>query len=167
MRPIIAGRAELAWMLVRRRRFRSRMCSMRRGASVISRSSCVMRCRRHCGRAWASGCLGATCVKTFVLGIRGRRSVRQVEFEPRSNSNPMDLIGLFELDEAAFRERFRHTPLWRPRRRGLLRNAAIVLGNRPTTPAIPALIRGLNDVEPLVRGACAWALGRYRRECSY
>jgi epoxyqueuosine reductase len=73
----------------------------------------------------------------------------------------MDLIGLFELDDAAFRERFRHTPLWRPKRRGLLRNAAIVLGNRPTSAAIPALTRGLHDSEPLVRGACAWALGRY------
>ena len=64
----------------------------------------------------------------FVLGIRGRRSAGKSEFEPRSNSNPLDLIGLFELDETTFRERFRHTPLWRPRRRGLLRNAAIVLG---------------------------------------
>jgi epoxyqueuosine reductase len=42
-----------------------------------------------------------------------------------------------------------------------LRNAAIVLGNRPTPQAIPALIRGLDDSEPLVRGACAWALGRF------
>jgi epoxyqueuosine reductase len=25
---------------------------------------------------------------------------------------------------------------------------------------VPALVRGLNDVEPLIRGACAWALGR-------
>src|SRR5262249_48801235 len=61
----------------------------------------------------------------------------------------------------AFRARFRHTPLWRPKRRGILRNAAIVLGNRPTSAALPALIRGLNDVEPLVRGAAAWALGRF------
>jgi epoxyqueuosine reductase len=82
------------------------------------------------------------------------------EFAPRDDSNPMDLAALFELDDAAFRERFRHTPLWRPKRRGLLRNAAIVLGNRPTAAAIPALTRGLNDTEPLVRGACAWALGR-------
>jgi epoxyqueuosine reductase len=35
-----------------------------------------------------------------------------------------------------------------------------VLGNRPTPDAVPALIRGLNDAEPLVRGAAAWALGR-------
>ncbi|MCE9544783.1 MAG: tRNA epoxyqueuosine(34) reductase QueG [Planctomycetia bacterium] len=73
----------------------------------------------------------------------------------------MDLIELFWLDDAAFRARFRHTPLWRPKRRGILRNAAIVLGNQRTPTALPALIRGLNDVEPLVRGACAWALCQF------
>jgi epoxyqueuosine reductase len=73
----------------------------------------------------------------------------------------MDLIALFELGDAEFRARFRATPLWRPRRRGLLRNAAIVLGNRPTEKAVPALVRGLNDDESLIRGACAWALGRH------
>jgi epoxyqueuosine reductase len=82
-------------------------------------------------------------------------------FAPRPNSNPIELAALFELDDDAFRERFRHTPLWRPRRRGILRNAAVVLGNHPTTAAIPALIRGLNDPEPLVRGASAWALRNY------
>jgi epoxyqueuosine reductase len=74
---------------------------------------------------------------------------------------------LFELDDAAFRARFRHTPLWRPKRRGLLRNAAIVLGNRPTPAALPALTRGLNDEEPLVRGAAAWALGNYDEASSH
>jgi epoxyqueuosine reductase len=82
-------------------------------------------------------------------------------FEPAAGMNPLDLAGLFELDDDQFRARFRHTPLWRPKRRGLLRNAAIVLGNRPDPAAIPALIRGLGDTESLVRGACAWALGRY------
>jgi epoxyqueuosine reductase len=86
---------------------------------------------------------------------------RQALFEPSADSNPIDLIRLFELDEAAFRERFRHTPLWRPKRRGILRNAAIVLGNRPTHAALAALVRGLDDEEPLVRGAAAWALSHY------
>jgi epoxyqueuosine reductase len=85
----------------------------------------------------------------------------QALFEPLPQNNPLGLTQLFELDEAAFRARFRHTPLWRPKRRGILRNAAIVLGNRPTPAALPALVRGLNDDEPLVRGAAAWALGRY------
>lgn len=114
--------------------------------------------RRGMGE-WVFGC--DVCQDVCPWNSRAPLS-RQAEFAPRGDSNPIDLIGLFELDEAAFRERFRRTPLWRPRRRGLLRNAAIALGNRPMPAAIPALIRGLNDDEPIVRGACAWALGRYR-----
>jgi epoxyqueuosine reductase len=107
---------------------------------------------------WVFGC--DVCQDICPWNSRAPLS-RQAEFTPRADSNPLDLTALFDLDEAAFRERFRRTPLWRPRRRGLLRNAAIVLGNRPTPSAIPALIRGLNDEESLVRGACAWALGRH------
>jgi epoxyqueuosine reductase len=107
---------------------------------------------------WVFGC--DVCQDVCPWNSKAPRS-RQMEFTPRHDSNPMDLIALFELDDVAFRERFRHTPLWRPKRRGLLRNAAIVLGNGPTYAAVPALVRGLNDVEPLVRGACAWALGRH------
>jgi epoxyqueuosine reductase len=93
--------------------------------------------------------------------VNGANGGHLNQFQPRADSNPMDLIPLFTMDDAAFRARFRQTPLWRPKRRGLLRNAAIVLGNRPTHVAIAALIAGLNDSEPIVRGACAWALGRY------
>jgi epoxyqueuosine reductase len=94
---------------------------------------------------------------TAELGSAGASSSRY--FAPRAEMNPVDLVALFDLDDAAFRERFRHTPLWRAKRRGMLRNAAIVLGNRPTREAVLALSRGLNDEEPLVRGACAWTLG--------
>lgn len=86
------------------------------------------------------------------------------ELEPHSRSNPMALEELFDLDDAAFRARFRHTPLWRPKRRGLLRNAAIVLGNQRDPASVPALNKGLNDQESLVRGACAWALGQLADE---
>ncbi|MHC4401880.1 MAG: tRNA epoxyqueuosine(34) reductase QueG [Planctomycetota bacterium] len=82
-------------------------------------------------------------------------------FQPAPERNPVPLARLFALDEPAFRERFRHTPLWRPRRRGLLANAAIVLGNCPDPEALPGLLRGLHDEETPVRAACAWALGRY------
>jgi epoxyqueuosine reductase len=81
-------------------------------------------------------------------------------FEPLAEMNPVALANLFDLDEAAFRQRFRKTPLWRPHRRGLLRNAAIVLGNQRAATAIAALSKGLEDEEPIVRGACAWALGQ-------
>ncbi|HEV3022951.1 MAG TPA: tRNA epoxyqueuosine(34) reductase QueG [Pirellulales bacterium] len=80
---------------------------------------------------------------------------------PAPEMNPVELAGLFALDDDAFRCRFRRTALWRPKRRGLLRNAAIVLGNQRDPAALPALARGLTDDEPVVRAACAWALGRY------
>ncbi|HEX5445219.1 MAG TPA: tRNA epoxyqueuosine(34) reductase QueG [Pirellulales bacterium] len=85
----------------------------------------------------------------------------EASFEPTAGSNPLELAPLFELDDAGFRARFRHTPLWRAKRRGLLRNAAVVLGNQRHAAALPALVHGLNDSEPLVRAACAWALGQY------
>ncbi len=87
-------------------------------------------------------------------------------FSPRQNLNPLDLAELFDLDEPAFRARFRKTPLWRSHRRGLLRNAAIVLGNQKAVSAIAALCKGLEDNEPLVRGASAWALGELASEAA-
>lgn len=80
-------------------------------------------------------------------------------FFPQDDLNLLKLTELFDLDEPAFRARFRKTPLWRSHRRGLLRNAAIVLGNQKSIEAIPPLSKGLADDEPLVRGASAWALG--------
>jgi epoxyqueuosine reductase len=44
-------------------------------------------------------------------------------FLPGSGMNPVDLAELTALDEDAFRQRFRHTPLWRAKREGILRNA--------------------------------------------
>ncbi|MDX1944859.1 MAG: tRNA epoxyqueuosine(34) reductase QueG [Pirellulaceae bacterium] len=81
-------------------------------------------------------------------------------FQPANGENPVDLVGLFSLDDDAFRRRFRHTPLWRAKRRGMLRNAAIVLGNQRVQAARTALTAGLHDAEPLVREACEWALSR-------
>ena len=82
------------------------------------------------------------------------------QFTPVAELDPVDAVGLFHLDDEAFRRRFRRSPLWRSRRRGILRNAAVVLGNRPAPASVAALVVGLGDEEPLVRGACAWALGR-------
>jgi len=99
------------------------------------------------------------CQAVCPWNRRAERSASDT-FLPIAELNPLSLAELFELDDAAFRARFRGTPLLRARRRGLLRNAAIVLGNRPTSDHLPALTRGLGDHEPLVRGAAAWALGR-------
>jgi epoxyqueuosine reductase len=70
----------------------------------------------------------------------------------------LDLVEMLALDEDAFRKRFRGTPLWRARRAGLLRNAAVVLGNLGDPAAIPALRRALSDPESVVAEHAAWAL---------
>ena len=90
----------------------------------------------------------------------------------------LDLAGLLGLDDDAFRQRFRETAIWRTKRRGLLRNAAIALGNlvgkgmaggsegtgsgEAFRSAREALGGAMGDPEPLVRGAAAWALGRFQ-----
>jgi epoxyqueuosine reductase len=86
------------------------------------------------------------------------------EFQPIVDSNPVDLAGLFDLHDEAFRRRFRHTPLWRAKRRGILRNAAIVLGNQRASVAVDALTKGLADTEPLIREACRWALDQIKEK---
>jgi epoxyqueuosine reductase len=85
---------------------------------------------------------------------------REPELRPKAESNPLELISLFRLSDEEFRARFRHTPLWRAKRRGVLRNAAIVLGNSRAAHALDALLLGLRDTETLVRSASAWALGQ-------
>jgi epoxyqueuosine reductase len=81
-------------------------------------------------------------------------------FQPRNEAGLESLLELLSLSEEQFRDRYRATPLWRPRRRGMLRNAALVLGNQRFAPATEALVASLNDAEELVRGAAAWALGQ-------
>ena len=82
-------------------------------------------------------------------------------FRPRATvgSSP-ELIPLLSLTEEQFRERFRHSPIRRAKRRGLLRNVCVALGNCGDQRAVPALINALQDNEPLIRGHAAWALGR-------
>ncbi len=90
-----------------------------------------------------------------------------VEFQPRQEFRPRkgigstpELIPLLSLTEEQFRERFRLSPIRRTKRRGLLRNVCVALGNSGDPQAVPALIGALHDDEPLIRGHAAWALGR-------
>jgi len=91
-------------------------------------------------------------------------STSEAPFQAKAGMNTVNLIELLTLDDTAFAKRFSDTPLGRAKRRGILRNAAIVLGNRPHGAAVPTLVQGLSDHEPLVRAACAWALGQYETD---
>ena len=69
-----------------------------------------------------------------------------------------DLLELLALDDAGFKQRFAGTPLLRTKRRGLLRNVCVALGNIADHSALPALTRAISDPEPLIREHAAWAI---------
>lgn len=73
-----------------------------------------------------------------------------------------DLLEWLALSEDEFRDRFRRTPLWRSKRRGVLRNVALALGNVGDARALPALEHATADPEPLIAEAARWALAQIR-----
>jgi epoxyqueuosine reductase len=81
-------------------------------------------------------------------------------FIPRAGVDGAALIELMGMSQEEFSRRFKNSPVKRTKRRGLLRNVAVALANWGSAEAVPALVGGLNDAEPLVRGHAAWALGR-------
>ena len=87
-----------------------------------------------------------------------------VSSEPEWSARPdLEMLSpaeLLTLSEADFRRRFRGSALWRAGRAGLLRNAAIALGNIGEVAALPELRRALDDDDPTVRDAARWAIER-------
>lgn len=69
-----------------------------------------------------------------------------------------DLVDLLALDETEFKRRFAGTPILRSKRRGLLRNVCVALGNTADSTALPALRRAAADPEPLIAEHAQWAL---------
>jgi epoxyqueuosine reductase len=82
----------------------------------------------------------------------------------RTHSRPdlatPDLIELLSLDEPAFKRRFADTPILRAKRRGLLRNVCVALGNVGDVTALPALQRAASDPEPLIAEHANWAVAQ-------
>jgi epoxyqueuosine reductase len=76
------------------------------------------------------------------------------------------LIEWMGMSQEEFSRRFKGSAVKRTKRRGLLRNVAVALGNWGSPEAVPALAVALNDEEPLVRGHAAWALSRIPDERS-
>jgi epoxyqueuosine reductase len=91
---------------------------------------------------------------------RRRRQRGGPAFAPRAGLEAPDLGDLASLDDAAFRERFRRSPVKRARRRGLLRNVAVALGNSGDASRRPILETLAKDEDPLVREHALWALRR-------
>jgi len=74
-----------------------------------------------------------------------------------------DLIELLSLGDAGFKKLFANSPILRTKRRGLLRNVCVALGNVGDESALPALEKARQDVEPLIAEHAAWAMEEIRR----
>lgn len=85
----------------------------------------------------------------------------EVRYQARPELVEPSLEEMLSWDQATFSRIMKGSPIKRTKRRGLLRNVAVALGNAGDRGAIPALGRCLDkEPEPLVRGHAAWALGR-------
>ena len=69
-----------------------------------------------------------------------------------------DLTGLLQLDDAGFKAHFAGTPMLRTKRRGILRNVCVALGNAGDAAALPALEKAAHDQEPLIAEHARWAM---------
>lgn len=107
---------------------------------------------------WVFGC--DVCQEVCPWNRHAPGSVEPA-LQPRDGAATLDPAALLRLDEAGFRDRFRGSAILRAKRRGLLRSAAIALGNQPAADRFDVLAAALADEEPVVRNAAAWALGRW------
>ena len=91
---------------------------------------------------------------------RKRRHTGREVFEAREGLAAPDLGSLAELDADAFRERFRKSPIKRAKRRGLLRNVCVALGNSGDAGHRAVLERLSGDEDAVIREHAEWALAR-------
>jgi epoxyqueuosine reductase len=83
---------------------------------------------------------------------------RLMKAHARTDLAQPDLLELLQLDEAGFKSRFAGTPMLRTKRRGLLRNVCVALGNVGDETALPHLHKSAADPEPLIAEHARWAM---------
>ena len=111
---------------------------------------------------WIYGCDACQEICPWVRRYAPHRPMRDpfLHYDPELAAPK--LVDLMALDEAGFRWRFKGSPVIRTKRRGLLRNVAVALGNWGSPEALPVLEQALQDPEPLIREHAAWAVERIK-----
>ncbi len=107
---------------------------------------------------WVFGCDSCQMACPWNRHAVTRESLPGLRMQPPCES--IDLREEVKLTPAAFNHKYKHSPILRARRRGYLRNIAVVLGNSGDPDNLPALEQLLlGEAEALVRGHAAWAIG--------
>jgi epoxyqueuosine reductase len=93
---------------------------------------------------------------------RKRHFTADPDLQPRAAQVQPRLEDLAHMSREDFKRSFRGTVIERTKRRGLLRNICVAMGNSGQAAFIPLLESLLDDEEALVREHAAWALARLR-----
>jgi len=102
-------------------------------------------------------CLAACPWNRFAAEARLLASHRRPDLDTPG------LLDLLALDDIQFKQRFAGSPILRTKRRGLLRNVAVALGNVGGIESLAALAVAAQDPEPLIREHAAWAIDRIQK----
>ena len=85
---------------------------------------------------------------------------REATFQARPATAGLALRDFLSMNDEDFRVAFRGSPIKRTKRRGLLRNVCVALGNVGTAADLPALTRTAAQEEELVAEHARWAVDR-------
>ena len=96
---------------------------------------------------------------------RFAQASRETAFSARRSTTGMLLRDYLELNDVEFRALFRNSPIKRIKRRGLLRNVCVALGNVGSLADLSALRRAASDPDELIAEHAAWAIERIRERC--
>ncbi|MFN2637380.1 MAG: tRNA epoxyqueuosine(34) reductase QueG [Gemmatimonadaceae bacterium] len=106
------------------------------------------------------------CQEVCPWNVRFASDSVESRFEPRSALRDRDAralaMELLSMDDDTFHTRFKGSPMKRAKRRGLARNAAVVLGNIGDHDDASALAVSLEEPDPLIVEHAAWALSQIR-----
>ncbi len=106
---------------------------------------------------WIFGC--DVCQEVCPWNRKAMLSDETV-FEPRPELAELDLDEMLQMDDSSFRNRFKNTPMWRSKRRGMIRNAILLAVNKRMVHLLPSIQKLLTDEEVVIRDAAAWAMDR-------
>ncbi|HEY7000679.1 MAG TPA: tRNA epoxyqueuosine(34) reductase QueG [Candidatus Udaeobacter sp.] len=93
---------------------------------------------------------------------RFARVSREAAFSAHSSTVGMPLRDYLSLNDEAFREQFRNSPIKRVKRRGFLRNVCVALGNVGDPSDLQALEHAATDPESLIAEHAEWAIQQIR-----
>lgn len=124
--------------------------------------------REHVGN-WVFGCdvCQQVCPFNQPRPHQPQRAVptQEERFQPRDFFLQEEdvLERILRMNDEAFQQTFKGSAVKRTKRRGLVRNAAVVAGNSGNPHYLPLLEKLFHDPEPLIREHAEWAIGKIKQ----